>query len=218
MVSIKVRCEPLDISLNNGRDYVQGSQMVACLVDKMALSGCEGWRVSRASFHKITNRMVFAVPSAGILDLSLHIGQISFSDGTERIDFSLAEAQEKAPSRVIAGAELLASVSFAANVNRFVYKTGSGFWPLLDTIVQACKLHVLTSAPGAIGFMFTSLGANTLPLLPGENWSSGRISIEELRRLDRRGVVQTMNRFVIDADNDLRCEGIFGFAFRVEVQ
>jgi hypothetical protein len=208
----------LDVGLNNGRDYVQGSQMVACLVDTLDVTGREQWQIRRASFHKITNRMVLATRATGSVDRSRNIGHVSFSNGLDTIDFTLVETPTTAPNRSETIANAITMYASQGAITRFEYSCSRGFWPLLDTIVQACKRHIIASIPEAVGFMFTSLGANSLPLFPGENWASGRISIEELRRLDRDGVVQTMNRFKIYADDNQRCEGIFGFAFRREDQ
>ena len=216
MRSIDVHYTPLDVGLNNGRDYIQGSQIIACLVERLDAAERASWRLKRASFHKITDRIVCAALSSEVPDLNSHIGKVSFCNGHEQMHFLLTEANDRAPERKVEANRIEVIGLTAHGQSRYKYEGRSDFWSLLDVIIQACKRHVIESVFGSDRFMFTGLGFNSLPLAPDESWATGHLKIEQLRRLDRNGTAQTMNRFVIVAGDNATCEGVFGFAFRYE--
>jgi hypothetical protein len=204
----------LDVGLNNGRGYVQGSEMLARLVTLPELGGPGQWMIERAQFHRMTDHGVCIDHGAQSLDLDRHIASVALKSASEKLTYFLTATPELAPQRTTT--ETAVTVIDAEQpATRFDYVAAPGFWGLLDAVVQATKQHLMHAEAGSHGYMLTSLGANDLPLAPDDRWSRGTVCIEMLRRFRASDAIQLMNRFTIIGADGRSCTGVFGFAFRM---
>jgi hypothetical protein len=215
MPNIDPALRSLDVGLNNGRTYVQGSEMLARLVALPELGDPRDWAIERAQFHRMTDHKVGIDHGALKLDLDRHIASVALKSASEKRTYFLTAAPERAPQRTTAETTITAATDADLSNAHFTYAAVSGFWGLLDAVVQATKQHLIHAEAGSHGYMLTSLGANDLPLAIDDRWSHGTVRVETLRRFRASDVTQMMNRFTIVGADGQSCAGVFGFAFRM---
>lgn len=88
--------QALDVFLNGKRSYVQGTQLIARVVDLAAADGTGPWLVKSATFQKMTDRTVTATEQdAGPDDAVL--GTIALSSEQGNKTFTLYDTDQPAP-------------------------------------------------------------------------------------------------------------------------
>jgi hypothetical protein len=204
---------PLEVCLNDGRAYVQGSQMVFRAAEVLATGG--DLRLRGAEFHAITNRRVgLRLGSRRTEDL----GEILFEGREGAVRAAFVALEERAPPGSLNPAVTVASSIDADTRSAVIRFDGAGdLRQLLDLAVQATKRLHLELSPDARDVWMTGLRRADLPLL-WKGTASGSLSVQVLRRLVASGRVQSVNSVALDLDGNKDVKAfVLTFAHRQEV-
>lgn len=206
--------QALPVFLRGDRNYIQGTQIVARLAERVA---SEGSRLTQATFSRITANTVCWLPP-GLGETDQLIGQVHFvKDGQEQA-YRLLDSGEAAPRMDKAMDVQLTLVKAPAPLaGQYRFETPGDLESLLNVMVQAVKALHERLDPGVHDVWFTGMRQFALPV---QGWSgpfSGVIDIRH-RRLVRRGPqYQSLVEVIVSGhDGQARQQGVFNFAFKSE--
>lgn len=198
--------DPLDVCLNDGRAYVQGSQMLA---EAARLIGGGDVVLDGAAFRTLTDRKVRLVDgTAG------GVGQARFLTPAGPRDVAFVAEAERAPERVLPRATRMSPIGFtwsdASAVVRF--EGAADLRDLLDVAVQLTKTLHRSLTPEADDLWFTSLRRAGLPTRPDAP-VDGDMRVVVTRTLSAGDRVQSLNALTIRTPA-FQAEAMIGFVHR----
>lgn len=206
----------IDVFLNGGRDYVQGTQMIARAAEILPGGSVETAVLTTAAFKKITRNKILclrgdAAPPEG---LAL-IGDAGFKRDGETLTLRFAELVEPAERR-----DLPENVAYeplgALNPDLcgdFAFAGLDSFEDLLVLIVQTVKAVHEAAGPDVHDIWFTGCRNAALPLA-GPPMTAGKLTVRHLRLLGRAPLFQTMSAIDVEGTGGDTLTAIVTFAFQ----
>lgn len=187
----------LDVFLRGDRDYVQGTQMIARLAERL---GPGAWVLDQAQFARVTlHALVIAdsLPATGGPG-NPEVARIRFTDGAAgRREFLLTEATALAPRRdqpllvSVARAESPAADADSPAPVRWTYQGAHGIEGMANAVVQAVRSEHALRWPGCRNIWLTGCRRLQLPAA-GSCPATGHLLISLYRRLGTTGQNQTV--------------------------
>jgi hypothetical protein len=207
-----LRCA-IDVCCLNGRDYVQGSQMISRVC---ALVDPAGTTLAQAKFVRLTRHAVCAV---GVDDLAADettIGTIQFSGARRPADVHLIELAGLAPARTQPTRTRITDLQHDHHLaGRFTFfAVERGVDGVLDALVQGIKLLHEGLNPPVSDIWFAGLRGFALPLELPEFEGYGQADVARLRLLSHQGRHQSLMKVRLTwRGRPEPLEGMVSFAF-----
>jgi len=206
----------LDVFLRGERDYVQGTQMIARLAERL---GPGNWVLDQAQFARITlhGLAIGETENAPETGGPPEVARIRFTDGgAGRQEFRLTEAAGLAPRR---DQPLPVSVSRTGDLPaggdcpvpaRWTYQGAQNIEGMANVVVQAIRAEHGLRWPGSRNIWLTGCRRLHLPVAGG-HLATGHLLISLYRRLGTTGQNQTV--WNVDLP-DTGLSGMVTFAFQ----
>ncbi len=175
----------LDLCLNDGRDYVQGVQILSAALAAVP----QGDSLSAAAFKTLTDRQVdLTVGETPSLN-ELGCCWVNARGGSVRVGF---EAQpDRAPRRTLPSSAHIGE----GQGGRFSYSATGNVSGLLDIMVQTVKRTHQQASPNCRDLWFTGFRGAELPAhWPG---GEGEAQVEIVRKLQRGPRWQSVSRVLL---------------------
>jgi hypothetical protein len=193
----------LDVCLNDGRGYVQGSQMLA---EAARLIGGVEVTLDGAAFRALTDRTIRLVDG-----MAGGVGQARFLTPAGPRNVSFAAEAERAPEGALPGRVETSpiAVSHAAATASVSFGGAAGLRDLLDVAVQLTKGLHRAMTPEAEDVWFTSLRQAGLPTRPASPLD-GEMRAAVTRTLSAGDRIQSLNALTIRTPA-FEAEAMIGF-------
>jgi hypothetical protein len=186
---VKTTPEMLDVFLRGSRNYVQGTQIIARLADRLPAGD---WYLEQATFQHLTTRT---------LTLSRDVeaaagqaaGSVTFrSVNGDSVSLFAVETEIDAPQRdTKMPIAVLRTDQSDTDVAVWHYSGVSGFEDLMNVIVQAIKAENSLRWPDAEDIWFTGLRRLDLQIR-SDFENEGTIGVSLYRKLGVSGQIQTI--------------------------
>jgi hypothetical protein len=206
-----LRCA-IDVCRLNGRDYVQGSQMVSRVC---ALFDPEGTSLAQAKFVQLTRHAVCAVGADELAADETTIGTIQLSGARCPVDIHLIELPGLAPARTQPARTRVTDLQHDHRLSgRYTFAAERGVDGVLDALVQGIKLLHEGLDPPVSDIWFTGLRGFALPLALPEFNGIGQVDVARLRILSNQGHHQSLMKARLTWQGQPQpLEGLVSFAF-----
>jgi hypothetical protein len=207
----------LPVMLNGGREYVQGTQMLARASEIVAPAG---GTLTMAAFRSITDRQVILSilePGAKPPKATLGSARYRTADGTEFSVAFIAES-ERAPADTrpprCSWRRLDAGDGGALDADFAIEGLGDSE-DFLDALIQTIKLLHDAMGPDIRDIWFTGLRNGTVPVGPRFPVAEGLLTLRQQRMMGREGVWQsTQLATLTGSDSTVIAEAAVTFAFK----
>lgn len=178
----------LDLFLRGSRNYVQGTQIIARLAERLPPGA---WRLDQANFHAITLRTL-AFARAGAADEAKACGRVSFSSAEQpSVTFVLFETEREAPRRDTAMPITVTRQGDEGARAAWAYAGVTSFEDALNVLVQAIKAENAQRWPKGEDIWFTGARRLGLPV-SAPPAPSGVLNLTLYRQIGLSGQVQTI--------------------------
>ena len=213
--SLLPRATPLDVSLLNGRSYVQGTQMIARACAQLVPAQA---KLSSAKFLRLTDRQIHAAlaANASVSAPEELVGVLQLDAASNDRTVLLLEGSEPAPPCQSEVQLRLLDLQHDGRLSgHYAFESADGLVGLLDALVQGIKrLHEGLQQP-VCDIWFTGLRQIELPLHGLPTAGRGRVDVTQLRVLSRGRQHQSLLRVQLVLEGLERpLDGQVSFAFR----
>lgn len=203
----------LNVFLRGSRTYVQGTQLIARVADRLADSDAV---LARAAFSKITGNLVAVSRADAADDGRPVVGQVAFSHGEEEQGFVLLECEAEAPRLDLPMDITVRLVQCTGKLaGTYAYEGAVDLESTLNIIVQSTKALHETLGEGVGDVWFTGIRGFPLPAGAPTAAAEGLVIVEALRVMRSGTTYQSMLRVgLLDRDDNRLLGGHVTFAFR----
>jgi hypothetical protein len=205
----------LDVFLRGARTYVQGTQLIARLADRLGKNDAV---LVRAGFSTITDKAVTAVEAGSTGPDQAVLGQVIFRSDDREHGFALIEGQREAPRRDLdMGIRFVPAERTGRLAGAYSYDGAVDLESTLNVIVQSTKALHETLGDSVSDVWFTGIRGFPLPTGEPAGARSGMVSIQGLRVMRSGATYQSMLKVSLrDAAQQEFCAGHVTFAFKSE--
>ncbi|MGH1417082.1 MAG: hypothetical protein ACRBB0_26600 [Pelagimonas sp.] len=213
---------PLDVILNEGRKYVQGTQLIARGGEALAAKGllADGAVVHAAGFHSISDRTVSLRVGAS-QDGDETLGTISFRTASgEKTDASFVAGSSKAPDGNVPPQCKFRLKEASGPLDATFHLEGvSDTEQFLVALIQTVKVRHEMLTDTVSDVWFTGLRGADIPLSRPFPVAQGHLSISFRRMMQSDNRWQTLLSFDMkDPEGARILRGTLTFAFKSETK
>jgi hypothetical protein len=209
---------PLEVFLNDGRSYVQGTQMLGRAAE-LVLAEHPAASLKSAAFHRITDKLVSAsVLAPGTKPAEDALGSAEFHTGDATCQIAFIEGADIAPPDVVPPACTYTPTGAAQDSPLSAdYRLGSvrSFEDMMVALIQTIKKQH-DALPGEIrDIWFTGLRGSAIPA--PFSAPEGLLEIRFMRLMGKDGAYQSLQKVTYTPEGaEALFSGAITFAFKSE--